>query len=83
MLTNSSQADLDKNNLDNQSTEMNKQYEINALSDYTKINLNSQSKSMMLSTQSKLSKINEAIQFDVIGKFFLLHHTKRIVKILQ
>ena len=68
----SNQTVSDKSETNNQSTEMNNQYEINSFQqDYSKINASNQTKSMMLNSQNKLSKINEATQFDVIGKVIL------------
>jgi hypothetical protein len=69
----SNQPVLDKSETtNNQLTEMNHQYEINSYQqDYSKINVSNQTKSIMLNSQNKLSKINEATQFDVIGKVIL------------
>ena len=61
MLTKTNHTDTEQKHPDSsQSTEMNKHYEIDSFSSYTKNKL-----------QSKLCNINEVTQFDVIGKRFL------------
>jgi hypothetical protein len=62
LLSKTNHTDTEQNHPDSiQSTEMNKHYEIDSFSSYTKNKL-----------KSKLCNINEVTQFDVIGKHFCL-----------